>query len=120
MKHIIMTLDERIETDLRNLYRSVEIANAKRLSEALVAAAKDNPDCVRLSTHGLPQFFVGDRASNTVLVMLNPGGAWDETDHRYGCDVCKLDRRTLDSFISSYKNAKSSTSDRRRFFLRGN
>ena len=57
-----MTLDERIERDLTELYEGKEISCAKDLQAVIEISAK-----------GLPQHFVGDRNAKTVFVQLNPG-----------------------------------------------
>ena len=57
-----MTLDQRIEKDLTELYEGKEITCAKELQSVL-----------EVSTKGLPQHFVGDRNAKTVFVQLNPG-----------------------------------------------
>ena len=53
-----MTLDQRIEKDLTELYEGKEITCAKELQSVLEVSAK-----------GLPQHFVGDRNAKTVFVQ---------------------------------------------------
>ena len=73
-----MTLDQRIEEDLKDLYdsgilkfieqfKNCKIKEAEELSKNLF----DTPN--ELSSHGLPGYFTGNRDAKTVMVMLNPG-----------------------------------------------
>ena len=73
-----MTLDQRIEEDLKDLYdsgilkfieqfKNCKIKEAEELSKNLF----DTPN--ELSSHGLPGYYTGNRDAKTVMVMLNPG-----------------------------------------------
>ena len=73
-----MTLDDRIRSDLDDLYnsgiltfiqqfRKCKIKMAEQLSMDLFGAPN------KLSIHGLPSYYTGKRDAKTVMVMLNPG-----------------------------------------------
>ena len=118
----MMTLDERIENDLKQIYDN-EIIPLKeiiafvnrykqfRLSEAekltKIFNSEDSEEAV--STRGLPGFFAGDRSerAKTVMVMLNPGRDVAQANNPITTyeTLIKLGINTnsLDDFISSYK-----------------
>ena len=91
-----MTLDERIERDLTELYEGKEISCAKNLQAVIEISAK-----------GLPQHFVGDRNAKTVFVMLNPGQDVKKADEDFKAVSANYDRSTAASFIKSYISAKT-------------
>ena len=91
-----MTLDERIEKDLTELYQGKEIASAKDLKSVLDISAK-----------GLPQHFVGDRNAKTVFVQLNPGQDVKKADEDFKAVSANYDRSSAASFIKSYISAKT-------------
>ena len=73
-----MTLEDRIKTDIEDLYNSgilkfieqfknCKIKAAEQLSKNLFGTPNE------LSSHGLPGYFAGKRDAKTVMVMLNPG-----------------------------------------------
>lgn len=73
-----ITLDNRIKTDIEDLYNSgilkfieqfknCKIKAAEQLSKNLFGTPNE------LSSHGLPGYFAGKRDAKTVMVMLNPG-----------------------------------------------
>ena len=90
-----MTLNERIDQDLTELYNGLEISAAKTLTKL-----------IKVSTRGLPQHFVGDRNAKTVLVMLNPGGDAKEADRNVRCATIDYDRSDKEAFIRSYAKDK--------------
>ena len=90
-----MTLDERIEKDLTELFNGKEVSSAKALS-SLIA----------VSTKGLPQHFVGDRDAKTVFVMLNPGTNVNEADTDFARLTESFDRTDAEAFIKSYRCSK--------------
>ena len=122
-----ITLDERINQDLAELYNILHksvplkaikgvggISAAVELSEKLYSGDKhEDDDAYELSTLGLPGYFTGNRDAKTVMVMLNPGISAMENDNPLRTmksinDVgIKLDKG-VDGFIKSYieKNSK--------------
>ena len=77
-----LTLDQRIQKDLENLYNNGSldgaIAFAKRLNNESVIKEK-------LSSKGMPGYFVGKRKkAKTVFIMLNPGYNADGTSNKKG------------------------------------
>ena len=86
--NIVLSLDERIENNLKEIYdnkyaplkkiidfveqyKQFELSGAKDLSKLFDSKA-GKPNEV-ISTHGMPGFFAGDRNADTVMLMLNPG-----------------------------------------------
>lgn len=90
-----MTLDERIEKDLTELFNGKEVSSAKALSSL-----------IEVSTKGLPQHFVGDRDAKTVFVMLNPGTNVNEADTDFARLTESFDRTDAEAFIKSYRCSK--------------
>ena len=75
-----MTLEKRIEQDLKELYNSGIFKLIQQIKKCQILAAKQlsldlfgTPN--ELSIHGLPGYFTGKRDAVTVMVMLNPGGS---------------------------------------------
>ena len=91
-----MTLDQRIEKDLTELYEGKEITCANELQSVLEVSAK-----------GLPQHFVGDRNAKTVFVHLNPGKNVKMSDEDFKKETADYDRTNAASFIKSYINEKT-------------
>ena len=112
-----ITLDERINQDLAELYNILHksvplkaikgvgsISAAVELSEKLYSGDKhEDDDAYELSTLGLPGYYAGERNAKTVMVMLNPGvrAEINDTDiteiSKYGFDTS-----SLEAFINSY------------------
>lgn len=122
-----ITLDERINQDLAELYNILHksvplkaikgvggISAAVELSEKLYSGDKHkDDDAYELSTLGLPGYFTGNRDAKTVMVMLNPGISAMENDNplRTMKSINDLGielNKGVDGFIKSYikKNSK--------------
>lgn len=123
-----ITLDERINQDLTELYRILHksaqlkgikeevpgISAAVKLSKDLYSGDKHkDDDAYELSTLGLPGYFTGNREAKTVMVMLNPGISAMENDNplRTMKSIKDLEidlDKGVDEFINSYieKNSK--------------
>ena len=84
-----MTLDERIQKDLTELYNGGdnqgEIKNALALNGLIQAKSGQTS----FATRALPGYYAGDRKAKTVMVMLNPGMDVDEANDNLMCDICK-------------------------------
>ena len=133
-----MTLDERIEKDLKELYNDgkginkliedfgkCDLSTLKAdFQNCKISAAEDLS--LRLfgvptafSIHGLPGYFTGDRGAKTVMVMLNPGQDVAGKDNPVTTieTLSKLGIKTdsVDEFVNSYKNGNRAfgTHDRR-------
>ena len=96
-----MTLDQRIEKDLSDLYNYGEMIDSHILSRHIFHVNDS------FSAYGIPQHFVGDRNAKTVMVMLNPGtdvGKANNVIQNYDL-INKLGINTtnLKSFIDTYK-----------------
>ncbi len=86
-----MTLDQRIKQDIGELFQKKEISAAKALAPA-----------IQVSTRGLPQHFVGDRAAKTIFVMLNPGQDAAAADARFATATKDYASTSLKAFVESY------------------
>ncbi len=91
-----MTLDSQIKQDLTELYYGGEVSAAKSL-EGLI----------KVSIHGLPQHFVGNRNAQTVIVMLNPGQDVDGANRNFRCATINYCRKNAKTFIASYIEEKT-------------
>ena len=120
-----ITLDERINQDLAELYNILHksvplkaikgvggISAAVELSEKLYSGDKhEDDDAYELSTLGLPGYFTGNRDAKTVTVMLNPGISAMENDNplktmksikELGIDFDKGEDKFIDSYKEKY------------------
>lgn len=91
-----MTLTDRIHQDLAELFENREVSAAKSLREL-----------IDVSTRGLPQHFVGDQESKTILVMLNPGQDEKEADRCFRCMTEDYDHSSVQKFINRYIKEKT-------------
>ena len=73
-----MKLDDRIKTDIEDLYNSGILKFIEQFKNCKIKAAEQlsknlfgTPD--ELSSHGLSGYYTGKRDAKTVMVMLNPG-----------------------------------------------
>jgi len=121
----LVTLDDRIKQDLRelysSLYKSVQLRDIKSVGgiSAAIDLSKDlfgknrkpKDDAYALSTIGLPGYFTGNREAKTVMVMLNPGIGAMENDNPLKTmksikdleiDFDNGERRFIDSYIEKY------------------
>ena len=125
----IMTLDGRIEKDLKELYHNGDINTLiddfKKcdLSKDLCKLKEDFQNCkisaaedlsIRLfgtptafSIHGLPGYFTGNREAKTVMVMLNPGSDVATNDNpsimKKLLDKLHINTTSDVNFIETYK-----------------
>jgi len=100
-----MTLDERIEKDLTELYNNGEIVNAHDLSINMFGTHDG------FSAYGKPGHFAGKRNAITVMVMLNPGKDVALANnpiktHNLLCDLGII-TKTCKEFIRTYKEASA-------------
>ena len=84
-----MTLNERIQKDLVELYNDGktpgEIQNALHLDGLI----KAEPGMTSFATKALPGYYTGNRKAKTVMVMLNPGVGVYEANSHLMCDLLK-------------------------------
>jgi hypothetical protein len=84
-----MTLDERIQKDLTELYNGGDNQGEIKNAVALNGLIQAKPEQTSFATRALPGYYAGDRKAKTVLVMLNPGMDVDEANNNLMCDICK-------------------------------
>ena len=84
-----MTLDERIQKDLTELYNGGDNQGEIKNAVALNGLIQAKPEQTSFATRALPGYYAGDRKAKTVLVMLNPGMDVDEANDNLKCDICK-------------------------------
>lgn len=96
-----MTLDDRINQDLGELFDGKDISVAKTLSSVFA-----NP----FSERGLPNHFTGNRnaVNNTVFVMLNPGIEVKKANSMFLTLTALYNRSSKAAFINSYIADKTS------------
>ncbi|MBR3080280.1 MAG: hypothetical protein IKH01_10810 [Prevotella sp.] len=111
-----MTLDDRIERDLKDLYNNGSINGEISSARTLQGVIND-----KLSTKGMPTHYTGNRNASTVFVTLNPGSyAYDKNKKGktiYGSDnpialeneikKLQIDTSSESKFIESYKDGKT-------------
>ncbi len=68
-----MTLDQRIQQDLKDLYNGGNLPGTIQEAQKLNGLIPSKQGQTSFSTTGLPGYFTGDRKAKTVMVMLNPG-----------------------------------------------
>ena len=119
-----MTLDERIEKDLKELYNNglnelIEKFNQCRIPEADKLSVQLFGEEGELSAHGLPGYYTGNRNAKTVMVMLNPGQdvagkdnpvTTIETRSKLG-----INTNSVAEFIDSYKDGNKEFGKHDRF-----
>ena len=84
-----MTLDERIQKDLTELYNGGDNQGEIKNALALNGLIQTKPGQTSFATRALPGYYAGDRKAKTVMVMLNPGMDVDEANDNLMCDICK-------------------------------
>ena len=84
-----MTLDERIQKDLMELYNGGDNQGEIKNALALNGLIQAKPGQTSFATRALPGYYAGDRKAKTVLVMLNPGMDVDKANDNLKCDICK-------------------------------
>jgi hypothetical protein len=84
-----VTLDERIQKDLTELYNGGDNQGEIKNALALNGLIQAKPGQKSFATRALPGYYAGDRKAKTVMVMLNPGMDVDEANDNLMCDICK-------------------------------
>lgn len=84
-----MTLDERIQKDLAELYNGGDNQGEIQEALALNGLIQAKPGQTSFATRALPGYYAGDRKAKTVTVMLNPGMDVDKANGNLKCDICK-------------------------------
>ncbi|MBR0527711.1 MAG: hypothetical protein IJJ98_13650 [Prevotella sp.] len=119
-----MILDEKIAEDLTVLYNSglkelIEKFNLCKIQKAEDLSLALFGESDKLSSHGLPGYFTGNRGARTVMVMLNPGQDVAGKDNPVTTieTLSKLGINTdsVKEFVYSYKNGNTAfgTHDKR-------
>ena len=107
-----MTLDNRIKTDIEDLYNSGILKFIEQFKNCKIKAAEQlSMDLFgtsdELSSHGLPGYFAGKRDAKTVMVMLNPGSDVVSQDNPFVTEktLKKLRMNTVnsDEFVNSFQ-----------------
>lgn len=84
-----MTLDQRIQKDLTELYNGGATPGVIQDALALDGLIQAKPGQTSFATKALPLYYTGDRKAKTVLVMLNPGEDVDTANNNLRCDILK-------------------------------
>ena len=80
-------MDERIERDLTELYHNGAKSGVIQEALHLDGLCKADDRQKSFATRALPQYYVGDRKSKTVMVMLNPGCGVKEANQNLTKDM---------------------------------
>jgi len=84
-----MTLDERIQKDLLELYNGGD--NQGEIQDAVIlnGLIQAKSGQTSFATKALPGYYAGNRKAKTVMVMLNPGADVDKANSNLMCDIIK-------------------------------
>ena len=108
----MMTLDQRIEFDIKERLAGGSLSGAELLSPAIKMNSDEATE--GFSTLGLPGYYCGNRDAKTVVVNLNPGMDAQLADCLWGCRTVSFNHSSLASFVndfndySKWKNALAS------------
>ena len=98
-----MTLDERIQKDLTELYNGGDNQGEIKNALALNGLIQAKPGQTSFATRALPGYYAGDRKAKTVMVMLNPGMDVDEANDNLMCDICKRSMKNAGDIDNYHK-----------------
>ena len=84
-----MTLDDRIEKDLSELYNGGATPGVIKDALDLNGLIKAKSGLTSFATMALPGYYTGNREAKTVMVMLNPGIDVSIANANLKCDICK-------------------------------
>ena len=98
-----MTLDERIQKDLMELYNGGDNQGEIKNALALNGLIQAKPGQTSFATRALPGYYAGDRKAKTVMVMLNPGMDVDEANDNLMYDICKRSMKNAADIVNYHK-----------------
>jgi len=98
-----MTLDERIQKDLAELYNGGDNQGEIQEALALNGLIQAKPWQTSFATKALPGYYAGDRKAKTVMVMLNPGMDVDKANENLKCDICKRSMKNAGDIAAFHK-----------------
>lgn len=98
-----MTLDQRIQNDLNELYNGGATPGVIQNALGLNGLIKAKHGQTSFATEALPGYYTGKRDAKTVMVMLNPGIDIDEANNNLKCDLCKHSMKNAND-INAYHN----------------
>lgn len=111
-----MTLDQRIQKDLTELYNGGTTPGVIQDALALDGLIQAKPGQTSFATKALPGYYAGKRDAKTVMVMLNPGLDVDEANNSLMCELCKRSmKNVLDIAKFNWYNANYGHCDKARF-----
>lgn len=98
----MMTLDQRIEFDIKERLAGGSLSGAKLLSPAIKMNSDEATE--GFSTLGLPGYYCGNRDAKTVVVNLNPGMDAQLADCLWGCRTVSFNHSSLASFVNDFND----------------
>lgn len=111
-----MTLDQRIQKDLTELYNGGATPGIIQDALGLNGLVQSKPGQTSFATKALPGYYAGKRDAETVMVMLNPGMDVDEANNSLMCELCKRSMKNiLDIARFNWYNANYGHCDKMRF-----
>ena len=98
-----MTIDQRIQKDLTELYNGGVTPGVIQDALCLNGLIQAKQGQTSFATKALPGYYSGKRDAKTVMVMLNPGVDVDVANNNLMCDICKRSMKNAGDIDNYHK-----------------
>jgi hypothetical protein len=98
-----ITLDERIQKDLSELYNGGNTPGVIQDALGLNGLIQAKQGQTSFATKALPGYYTGKRDAKTVMVMLNPGIDVDEANNNLMRDICQRSMKNAGDIVAYHK-----------------
>lgn len=98
-----MTLDNRIQKDLTELYNGGNTPGVIQDALGLNGLIQTKQGQMSFATKALPGYYAGNRKAKTVMVMLNPGIGVEVANNNFMCDICKRSMKNAGDIAAYHK-----------------
>ena len=98
-----MTLDNRIQIDLNELYNGGKTFGVIQGALDLDGLIPAELGQTSFATMALPGYYTGNRKAKTIMVMLNPGIDVNEANKNLKCDICKRSMKNAIDIAAYHK-----------------
>lgn len=98
-----ITLDERIQKDLSELYNGGNTPGVIQDALGLNGLIQAKQGQTSFATKALPGYYTGKRDAKTVMVMLNPGMDVDKANNNLNCEICKRSMKNAGDIDNYHK-----------------